>query len=134
MKQQLLLFSTLFLLAISSAAVAEENRELLFEQKCSVCHLTHRPHADLMNTMVAPPIMGVMQHVKEAKATQAEAVAFVVDYIFSPSAANAVCMPQAIDRFGVMPSQRGNLSREEALQIAESLYDDFGSRGMGRKR
>lgn len=87
-----------------------------------------------MGTLVAPPIMGVMKHVKEAKPTRSEAVAFVVDYIFDPSASKAVCMPQAIKRFGLMPSQRGNLSREEALQIAEYLYDHFGSGGMGRNR
>ena len=85
-----------------------------------------------MGTMLAPPIMGVMKHVKEARPDRADAVAFVVDYIFDPRRDKAVCQPQAIERFGMMPSQKGNLSREEAHAIAEYLYDNFGP--MGRFR
>lgn len=119
---------------LTSAVYGQENPNTLFEQKCSACHMLYRPHADQMETMVAPPIMGVMKHVREAKATRAEATSFVVDYIFDPNRAKALCQHQAIERFGLMPSQRGNLTRDEAVSIAGYLYDNFGSGGMGRNR
>ncbi len=134
MQHRSLLLSLFFLLPFSCAASAEENGALLFEQKCSTCHTLYRPHADLMHTMVAPPITGVMKHVKDVKATKAEAASFIVDYLFDPSYSKAICQSQAIERFGLMPSQRGMLSREEAITIAEYLYDNFGSDRMDRKR
>ncbi|MBN2870336.1 MAG: cytochrome c [Campylobacterales bacterium] len=124
----------ILLITLYLCSHADTRPSTLFEQKCSICHMQQRPHADLMETMVAPPIMGVMKHVKEAKPTRNEAVAFVADYVFNPTRDKAVCQPQAIQRFGLMPSQKGNLTKEEALIIAEYLYDNFGSRGMGRNR
>lgn len=127
------LLSVLVLMTFSSASSAEEiNGELLFEQKCSSCHMKQRPHVDLIHTMVAPPAMGMMFHVTAAKTTKKEAVDFIVDYVFEPSRAKALCMSQSIDRFGLMPSQKGTLSHNEATRIAEYLYDFFGPETGGK--
>jgi hypothetical protein len=44
-------------------------------------------------------------------------------------------MSQKIERFGLMPSQKGVLSKEELTLISNWLYDNYppdGFRGMGQ--
>ncbi|ADR34683.1 cytochrome c, class I [Sulfuricurvum kujiense DSM 16994] len=126
MKTEILLSYTLFCIFGLGSAFAQEDPKILFEQKCSVCHLKQRPAYEEMKTLIAPPIMGVMTHVKDAKATKIDAVNFIADYIFEPTPAKALCMKQSIERFGLMPSQKGNLSKEEAISVAGYLYENFG--------
>jgi hypothetical protein len=126
MKLHLLTFSLLVLSLGAITSMAQEQGLTLFEAKCAVCHVKQRPSVEEMKNLIAPPIMGVMTHVKDAKATKAEAVGFIADYIFEPTSAKALCMKQSIERFGLMPSQKGNLTKEEATTIAGYLYDNYG--------
>jgi hypothetical protein len=105
-----------------------------FKAKCSACHITTRPtnHANL----IAPPIMGVMRHIKMSHAEKAKAVAFMKDYVLNPSKDKSLCMPQKIKRFGVMPSQKGLVTPEELDIILPWIFDNFppkGFKGMGHK-
>lgn len=126
MKLHLLTLSLFILTLGSEISMAQEKGSMLFEEKCAACHLKQRPSFEAMNTMIAPPIMGVMTHVKDVKTTKPEAVKFIVDYIFDPTPAKALCMKQSIERFGLMPSQKGALTKEEATTIAGFLYDNYG--------
>ncbi len=115
-----------------SPSVYAEEGATLFEAKCAACHVTTRPSDK--STLVAPPVMGVMRHVKMTYGTKEEAVKFVTEYALNPQASKAVCMPQKIKRFGLMPSQKGNVSKEELQTIASWMYDNFppsGFRGKG---
>ena len=57
------LLLALGLIALSSSTLkASASGEALFEAKCAVCHVKVRP--DDKSTLVAPPAMGVMRHVK----------------------------------------------------------------------
>ena len=109
----------------SSLALASDKGATLFDQKCSSCHLKQRPHVDRMHLMVAPPIQGVMFHVSEKYPSKKEAVDFIAHYIFNPERNKAVCMTHSIEKFGVMPSQKGNLTPQEAKIIAEYLFDRY---------
>ncbi len=111
---------------------AEESAEALFDAKCAMCHIKTQPTD--FNSMVAPPVMGVMMHVKMRYPEKEEAVKFVTDYVLHPDKEKAVCMPQKIRRFGLMPSQQGNVTPEELKTIAEWMYDNYppqGFRGRG---
>lgn len=99
--------------------------EMLFKSKCSHCHLETRPSFDKMDTMVAPPMMGVLFHVLEAKPTKPEAVAFIQDYILNPERSKSLCQAHSIKRFGLMPSQKGNLTAHESLIVSEYVYERF---------
>jgi hypothetical protein len=106
----------------------------LYNAKCAMCHVTSRPSN--RSTLVAPPIMGVMNHVKMTYPNKEDAVKFIVDYVQNPSKSKAVCMPQKIQRIGLMPSQKGNVTPAELEAIASWLYDNyppkgFRGRGMG---
>jgi len=109
---------------------AETSGEALFEAKCASCHVKTRP-SDI-STLVAPPMMGVMRHVKMTYNSKEEAVKFITEYTLNPQERKAVCMPQKLKRFGLMPSQKGNVTKEELTTIASWVYDNFGSRGQGR--
>ena len=127
MRKKLLLLTTLSVFAFSATP------EALFDAKCGVCHIKTRPTD--MSKMVAPPIMGVMRHVKMKYPKKDEAVKFMVDYVLNHSKEKAVCMPMKIQKFGLMPSQKGAVTEEELKKITSWLYDNFppkGFRGMGR--
>ncbi|WP_200762276.1 c-type cytochrome [Nitrosophilus alvini] len=113
-----------FLFLFTGAVNAEDGRTL-FEKKCSVCHITGMPALEQKRKMVAPPAAGIMFHVKENYKTKQEAVDFIVDYVLNPSKDKAVCMSKTIKRFGVMPSMKGNVSKDELIVIAKYMYDNF---------
>ncbi len=117
--------SLLFVSLVLANIFAADNGAKLFEQKCSSCHLKQRPHVDQMHLMIAPPIQGVMFHVSEKYPSKKEAVGFITDYIFNPDLHKAVCMTHSIEKFGVMPTQKGNLTMKEAQVIAEYLFDSY---------
>ena len=133
MKQNTLLLTTALLLSSTVAATAQD-AETLFNNKCAACHAKTRPSD--MSSLVAPPVMGVMRHVKMKYPTKDAAVAFMVDYVLEPSREKAVCMPQKIQRFGLMPSQKGNVTKSELETITAWMYDNFPPAGfkggMGR--
>jgi hypothetical protein len=129
----MILKKLIYMAGMSSLLLANDP-SALFNAKCAMCHVTSRPSD--MSTLVAPPIMGVMNHVKMTYPNKADAVKFIVDYVQAPSKSKAVCMPQKIQRFGLMPSQKGNVTPAELESIASWLYDNyppkgFRGRGMG---
>jgi len=129
MKKSIMLLCVLVGFSYASSA------EALFDAKCGMCHVKSRP-AD-MSKLVAPAIMGVLRHVKMEYPTKDKAVDFMVDYVLNPSKDKAVCMPAKIQKFGLMPSQKGAVSEEELREITSWLYDNFppkGFKGMGMGR
>ena len=125
--------------ALTLSLQASEAQKL-FDSKCGSCHIKTRPTD--RSKMVAPPIMGVLRHVKMTYPTKEKAVSFIKDYVFNPSKDKAVCMPQRIAKFGLMPSQKGLVTKAEVEKIASWLYDNFPpkgfrgmmERGMGMRR
>jgi len=133
MKQKNTILIVGSIVALSSFINAAKPAEVLFDTKCAMCHSKIRP--DDMSKVTAPAIMGVMRHVKMTYPDKEEAVKFMVDYILKPSKEKAICMPQKLKRFGLMPSQKGNVTQAEAEQITSWMFDTFppeGFRGMGR--
>ena len=106
-----------------SSALYGQNGAELFEAKCSACHISSRPSK--VSTLVAPPIMGVMRHVKMNFNTKKEALEFISDYALKPTRSKALCKSQKIMHFGLMPSQKGNVTQKELEKIASWMYDNF---------
>ncbi len=122
---------TLTILALSTQTYAAQNAEALFDAKCAMCHTKTRP-AD-MSKVTAPALMGVMRHVKMTYPKKEDAIKFMVDYVLEPSKEKAICMPEKMKRFGLMPSQKGNVTKEELEVITIWMFDNFppkGFRGM----
>lgn len=70
--------------------------------------------------------MGVMFNLKKTFNNDKKAtLAFMRDYVVNPSNEKAKCLPKAIKRFGVMPSQKEALSSEELIKVTEYMYNTF---------
>jgi hypothetical protein len=120
------------LLELASNRHKVTKTEKLFNTKCASCHITSKPMN--MSTLIAPPIMGVMRHVKMSYPNREKAIAFMKDYVLNPSKEKAVCMPQKIKRFGLMPSQKDLVTKKELDIILPWIYDNFPSfRGNSHK-
>ncbi len=111
-----------------SATLFAQTPEQIFDAKCTMCHIKTRPQDS--STLIAPPIMGVMRHMKMELGSKQKVVAFISDYVLNPSKEKALCRPQKVEHFGVMPSQKGNITKEELQQVASWLYDTYPSRNF----
>jgi len=123
MKKNRILLTTITLLALSQTIQATSEGEQLFSAKCSACHTTTHPTD--MNRVVAPALMGVMRHIKMNYPNKAKAVDFIKDFTLNPTKEKSICMPQKIKRFGLMPSQKGNVTEKELEVIASWMFDNF---------
>ena len=101
---------------------ATEDGEKIFDAKCAICHAKNGPMYRRAN-MLAPPIIGVMRHIKMAYPKKEEAVNFIIDYVMNPTYQKALC--PSIRRFGLMPSQKGKITPEELKKVANWLFDNF---------
>ncbi|WP_428738615.1 c-type cytochrome [Sulfurimonas sp.] len=123
------------LIAFSSVSLFAQSAEELFNEKCVICHTAVKPTAEARSSFIAPPVMGVMFHVKEAfGGDKQKVIAFIKDYVLEPSEKKAKCLPKSIKRFGLMPSQKGNVTEEELEKIAEYMYENFPQRGFEPKQ
>jgi len=111
------------LLGLLSNVQAVESGEALYDAKCAGCHLKTRPQD--ISSLVAPPVTGVMKHVKMQYSDKASALAFISEYVLNPQRDKAVCLSERIKAFGLMPSQRGIVSEAELALIAGWMYDNF---------
>ena len=120
-------------ITLISFVQAAETAEGLYNAKCATCHTKTRPTD--VSKVLAPALMGVMRHIKMAYPNKDEAVKFMVDYVLDPQKEKAICMPQKIERFGLMPSQKGNVTQAQLTKITSWMFDNFPPadfRGMGQ--
>ena len=127
MKQKLLLLS---LLGSTLLFAKEESlsAQALFQQKCTTCHTMQRPTSP--ENVMAPALNGIMKHIKMRYPLKADAVAFINDYVMTPSKEKAICKPQKLQHFGLMPSQKGNVSKEELNHIANWMFEHYPEQGF----
>lgn len=110
--------------------------EKLFTKVCTKCHRTSPPKSqEDRKSMLAPPIMGVMFHVNDGIKAEPEnkkqkVIDFIVDYAHNPSAEKSFCEKGAIKRFGVMPTQKENITKEELTLVAHYLYQKYPAKDL----
>ncbi len=104
--------------------------EMLIEQKCAMCHNLKMP-PDTYEDEKAPPMMAVVFHLKDfMKITMDEEkfskfIPFVQDYVINPSKEKSYCDKESLESYGVMPSQKGNVTEDELEAIATYMYDFY---------
>jgi cytochrome c len=114
--------------AKQTTAIKASKGEELFTKKCTACHSLGMPKD--ISTVVAPPLNGVMRHVKMTHSDKSTGTAFIKDYVINPVQSKALCMPQKIKRFGLMPSQKGNVTPEELDIIANWMFENYPQQGF----
>jgi cytochrome c len=102
----------------------------LLETSCSKCHNLLMPPI-IPKTELAPPMMAVVFHIKEYITTlnpsehKNKFTSFVSDYILTPSIDKSYCDKKSIKHYGLMPSLKGKLTINEAMQVANYIYDKY---------
>ena len=99
----------------------------LIKQKCSACHNLDLPPSTYEDEK-APPMMAVAFHMKGFMQVSDESMRipkakeFVKDYVINPSASKSLCDKKSLEDYGVMPSQKGNVSPDELDAITEYMF------------
>ncbi|MFT7824052.1 MAG: hypothetical protein ABXS92_04750 [Sulfurimonas sp.] len=87
----------------------------LLEKKCGMCHNLKMP-PETYEDEKAPPMMAVVFHLKdfmEIKNNEDKAkkfIPFIQDYTLEPSREKSYCDEESLNSYGLMPSQKGNVT------------------------
>lgn len=109
----------------------------LLEQKCASCHELQMPPI-VSDDELAPPMMAVSfhvyDHVKPVDESQrvSKAIAFVVDYVHAPSPSKSICDEKSLERYGLMPSQEGKVTKAEVKAIAGYMFSHYDPQELAR--
>ena len=109
--------------------------EELLHQKCSKCHNLDMPPKSYDNE-VAPSMMAVTFHLKDfiksnnPSEHEAKIISFVQDYVINPSASKSFCDKKSLDSYGVMPSQKGKVTKDELGAITDYMYNTYDNQKM----
>ncbi len=125
------LIKPLFLtLALASVAQAAPTGEELTKTKCASCHMLEVPEPAMIPKLTAPPLHSVLFHLKLDIEDPKEQKAFIIDYALNPKASKSVCESNQVQKFGVMPSQKGLVTKEELALIADYSIKTFPSKAF----
>ena len=118
-KPSFLIIPGLFLL-LGTNLFAETGEEL-FKAKCTSCHSMDMPKSKA--DMLAPPTAGFMYHLNEHFNSNEELKEHILSFVINPTEDAAVC--RSVRRFGLMPSQKDNISIEELKLVADWLINNM---------
>ena len=110
MKKRLVL-SALFLSLV--VQLQAQTAEELAEMKCGACHLMGQITKEKLKNMSAPPYWAIAKKIKTAYKEREDGVNFLIEYTLNPSEDKMLFPKETQKRFGVMPSQKDMVSREE---------------------
>jgi len=99
----------------------------LVKSKCATCHMLEKPTPDMIPTLKAPPMEAVMFHTKLVMNDKETIKAFIADYVVNPAAEKSVCESNKVQQYGVMPSLKGTVSKEELSKISDYLIEHYPS-------
>ena len=109
--------------------------EELIVQKCAKCHNLDMPPKSYENE-IAPSMMAVTFHLKDfiksANPSEHEGkiVSFIKDYVIEPTREKSFCDKESLDSYGLMPSQKGNVTVNEVDAIAHHMYATYDNQKM----
>jgi len=138
LKITLLISLLLFFTACSEEKPKQNyNAKKLIEQKCASCHNLDMPPT-IYDDELAPPMMAISFHMKNFVTPTDEsqrvpkAIEFVVDYVQNPALEKSYCDEESIKKYGLMPSQKENLSVGETKAIAEYMFTHFTQENLAK--
>lgn len=126
----------LLLLAPAAFLFGAQNGYGVYKKHCASCHIEMISAAEVrknLSKMKAPPMVEVANRIKSniVIADEDEYVhrrvvtLFIREYIQNPQVEYTMCDPMAVEKFGVMPSLKDKLTKEERTAVAEWIYDRY---------
>jgi len=115
-----LLFNFLLLLTFSTFSHATD-AQILIQKHCVSCHTLKIPTASMVSSFKAPPMNAVMLHINAEIKNEQQQEEFIINYALHPEPKNSICESNKVQRFGVMPSLKGIVSKKELKSIAKYL-------------
>jgi len=116
---------TLLILATSSTLMFAATGAELLEKKCASCHMLEAPEFHQIPTLKAPAMDAIVFHINLAMEDEKKKKAFIVDYVLNPDVSKTVCESNKVAHFGVMPSQKGKVTKEELELIATEMLAKY---------
>ena len=119
-----------FVGCMDSSDYKKYDAEELIEAKCAKCHNLDMPPKSYENE-IAPSMMAVTFHLKDfiksndPSSHEQKVVDFIKDYVINPSRDKSFCDKESLDSYGVMPSQKGNVTEDELEAIAHYMYATY---------
>jgi len=131
MKYLLFLSISLLLTACGQQKhTANLDGEKLTEQKCAKCHNLDMP-PKTSDKELAPPLYTVTVHLKDwmkvnnPSELRGKFTSFVQSYVINPDRSKSYCNKESLETYGVMPSQKGNVTEDELEVIAHHIFDRY---------
>ncbi len=115
---------TLLFLALSSTLFASDSA-ILLKKNCATCHILGVPAPEQIPTLTAPAMEAVGFHIKLAFEDKKMMKDFIVDYTLNPLASKSVCESNQVQKFGVMPSLKGKISKEDLEAISAYIIENY---------
>ena len=127
----------LFSLYVYATETTKVEGEKVFDKACVSCHIKEVGKPMTMKAFEsskAPSIYIVSKHLKnnikivsdlDDEIHRAVVIAFIKDYIEYPHLDKAMCKAMALEKFGLMPSLKGQLTKEEINAVSAWVYDHY---------
>ena len=134
----LILLSLLLLLIGCKTSTSYTNNldgKELAKKKCSMCHNLDMPPKFSENEK-APPFFTITAHLKDwiKASTSTEArnkfIEFVSTYPLNPSLDKAYCDKSSLKKYGLMPSLKGQVTKDELIAIANFMYNTYDQKAL----
>lgn len=115
----LLSFSLVFML--TNNLHASPTGKELFQKKCTSCHSITMPKTQ--KGLRGPPAVGIMFNLSSNIYDDDKLIEHIISYTLNPTREKTIC--KSVRKFGIMPSQKDNITKEELRLVAEWLVDDI---------
>lgn len=110
--------------AMLSPLFASGDVEELAVRKCGNCHLMGAISKEKIEAMKAPPYWAIARKLKDAELSRENKIKFMVDFAFNPTREKMMFPIETFNRFGLMPSMSGKVTKEEIEQIATYILGE----------
>ncbi len=102
--------------------------EKLFNNNCAMCHakilgVTNDGGYENSYITPAPYVTDLLAKLRKMTHSKEEFVNFISDYIRDPHKRKSLYGKRAIKKFGLMPSLKDKISKEDAKRLAQYLYE-----------
>ena len=116
---------TLLLLATTTALTWANTGTELLKTKCASCHMMETPEFTQLATLKAPAMEAIVFHINLAMEDEKAKKAFIADYVINPDASKSVCESNNVAKFGVMPSQKANVTEKDLASISDAMLKNY---------